>query len=159
MHQVGVYMGPGLPSTTSTTQEMDDLYEIFKGMCDRAAQDGFTQKTYDCSQAVQKLLKDREGGVVEDDEKMIKPAQLNNNNLLEIINGKPGYAVENKPFNYCFTYAKIFKCWLNIGFIPFTENAFQHKKVRHMLGEGRGNGDTRETMEKVQANSGELKKM
>ena len=42
MHQVGMYMGPGLPNTTSATQEMDALYKAFKGMCDRSAQGVFT---------------------------------------------------------------------------------------------------------------------
>ena len=159
MHQVGVYMGPGLPNTISATQKMDGLYETFKGMCDRSAQNVFTWKVYDRSWAVEKLRnKDREDGFVEADEKIIKPAQLNNNNLPEITNGKPGYPVENKLFDYCFTHAKIFNSWLNIGFVPFSQNPLKHKKVRYMLGKGRGSDDTRETIEKVQANYGKLKK-
>ena len=109
--------------------------------------------------AVEKLvLKDREDGFVEADEKIIKPAQLNNNDFSEINNSKPGYLVETKSFDYCFTHAKIFNSWLNIRFVPFAQNPLKHKKVRHMLGKGRGSDDTRETIEKVQANYGKLKK-
>ena len=86
---------------------------------------------------------------------MIKPAQLDNYGLPEIINGKLGYAVEKRPFNYCFTYAKIFKSSLNIGFCPFTQ-ALLYKNVRPMLGKGGGSDDRREIME-VQATYGKLK--
>ena len=68
-------------------------------MCDRLAQDAFAQKTYDSLRAEEKLVQDRKDGVVKDDGKMIKPAQLDNYDLPEIINGKPGYVVEKKPFN------------------------------------------------------------
>ena len=145
MHKAGVYIGPGLPKSTSATQEMDDLYETYKGMCDRSAQDVFTQKTYNRSRAIEKLVQDQKAGVVKDDGKRIKPAQLDNYDLPEIINGKPGYAMEKKPFDYCFTYPKIFKSWLNIGFVPFTRQVLLHKKVRHMLGKGGGSDDTSET--------------
>ena len=78
-------------------------------MCDRLAQDAFAQKTYDSLRAEEKLVQDRKDGVVKDDGKMIKPAQLDNCTSPEIINGKPSYAVEKNPFDYCFTYPKIFK--------------------------------------------------
>ena len=99
IHEMGVYIYPGLPNSASATQEMDDLYETFKGMCDRSAQDVFTWKTYNRSRAVKKLVQDQKDGVVKDDGKMIKPAQFDNYDLPEIINGKPGYAVEKIPFN------------------------------------------------------------
>ena len=157
MHKLGFHIGPGLPNSTQATQEMDDLYETFQGMLDTTSQDVFTRKTYERSLAVLKLLQDRKDGIVEDNGKMIKPAQLDNGDLPEIINGKPGYTAEKCPFDFCFTFAKIFRSWMNIGFVPFTRRALSHKKVRHMLGEGGGSNARMLCMERVQANCGELK--
>ena len=158
MYKLGFHVSLGLPNSTQATQEMDDLYETFQGMLDTTSQDVFTRKTYKRSLAVLKLLQDRKDGIVEDNGKMIKPAQLDNGDLPEIINGKPGYTAEKCPFDFCFTFPKIFRSWLNIGFVPVTRHALLHKKVRHMLGEGGGSNARMLSMERVQANYGELKK-
>ena len=55
MHKLGVHIGPGLPNSTQATQEMDDLYEIFKGMCNTMSQEVFTTKTYERALAVDRL--------------------------------------------------------------------------------------------------------
>ena len=46
MHQMGVYIGPGLPSSTAAAQEMDDLYKTSKNMCHSTSQDFFMKKTH-----------------------------------------------------------------------------------------------------------------
>ena len=38
MHRLGMHMMPGLPNSTSATQEMDDVYTTFKGMTDARAE-------------------------------------------------------------------------------------------------------------------------
>ena len=110
MHKMGVYIGPGLPNSTAATQEMDDLYETFKNMCNSSSQDVFTKKTYNRAKAVENLEQAAAAG--EDTEaalKMIKPAQLDNFDIPEIVDGKPGYDMKKRPWSYCFTRSKIFK--------------------------------------------------
>jgi len=48
MHLEGIHIFPGLPNSTSATQEMYDVYQMFKGDCDTKAQEMFatTTKTY-----------------------------------------------------------------------------------------------------------------
>ena len=72
---------------------------------------------------------------------MIKQAQLDNFDIPEIVNGKPGYDMKKRPWSYCSTRSKIFKNWPNIGFVPFTRQARKHKKVCHMLGKGGASND------------------
>ena len=158
MHKMGVYIGPGLPNSTAATQEMDDLYETFKSMCTTTSQDVFTTKTYHRALTVQ-LLEEAAavGESTEEATKMIKPAQLDNYDLPEIINGKAGYNIKKRPWTYCFTPAKISKSWLNIGFTPFTRQALLHKKVRHMLGDGGASDVMQTTMEETEKEYSRLK--
>ena len=110
MHKMGVYIGSGLPNLTAATQEMDDLYETFKNMCNSSSQDVFTKKTYNRAKAVENL--EQAATVGEDTEpalKMIKLAQLDNFDIPEIVDGKPGYNMKKRPWSYCFTRSKIFK--------------------------------------------------
>ena len=67
---------------------------------------------------------------------MISPAHLTNYDIPEIINGKPDDPIEDRPFDNNFTPEKRLKCFLAIGFTPFTREGLKHKKVRHELGEG-----------------------
>ena len=76
-------------------------------------------KTYNRAMAVQRLEEAEDAGEnTEAAIRMIKPAQLDNFDIPEIVDGKPGYELKKRPWSYCFTPAKIFKCWMNIGFIP-----------------------------------------
>ncbi len=52
MHHDGVHLGPGLPNLTSTTQEMDDWFQEFKGCTDIAAQVIFEIKLLSYSKAI-----------------------------------------------------------------------------------------------------------
>jgi hypothetical protein len=158
MHKKGVYIGPGLPNSTAATQEMDDLYEDFKAKCNIMAQEVFTMKTYNRAMAVQRLEEAEDAGEnTEAAIRMIKPAQLDNFDIPEIVDGKPGYELKKRPWSYCFTPAKIFKCWMNIGFVPFTRQALTHKKVRHMLGDGGASDKIQESMRDTEKTYKKLK--
>ena len=84
MHALGFYIAPGLPNSTSVSQEMDDLYKTFKGMTNTTSQEVFTRKTYERAVEVKKRAAELEKGNVDVDVKAIKPAQLDNYDLLEI---------------------------------------------------------------------------
>ena len=83
---------------------------------------------------VKKRAAELEKGNVNVDLNAIKPAQLDNYDLPEIIDGKPGYTIKKRPWSYCFNLPKIFRSCLNIGFTPFTRQALKNKKVHHILG-------------------------
>ncbi len=120
MQNEGVHMGPGLPNTTSATQEMDDWFQEFKGRTDLKAQDIFEKKTYDHAIS----LKNRNNnGIIK-----IKSAALTDDDLPAIINGHPNDPQEKRPFDLCATPQKIFKSWLKVGFVLFTRNALKHKR-------------------------------
>ena len=166
MHLEGIHIFPGLPNTTSCTQEMDDIFQQFKGDCDTQAQEVFSRKTYEKAMAIENKAKEKAmalergeaivaGGEV--DRSKIGVAHLTNDDLPEIINGKPGQPIAKRPFDKNFTPGKIFKCWMNIGWIPFTRNALGHKKVRHMLGEGGANEKMKAMLENVTEEYAKLK--
>ena len=164
MHLEGVHIFPGLPNTTSCTQEMDDIFQQFKGDCDTQAQEVFARKTYEKAAAIEHKAKEKElalarGEAVPPEVEGIKVsvAHLTNDNLPEIINGKPGEPIDKRPFDKNFTPGKIFRCWMNIGWTPFTRNALKHKKVRHMLGDGGANNEMKATLENVTKQYAKLK--
>ena len=41
--------------------------------------------------------------------KMIKPAQLDNFDIPDIVDGNPGYDTKKRLWSYCFTRSKIYK--------------------------------------------------
>ena len=61
--------------------------------------------------------------------------------LATIVNGKDGDPLSMKPFDNCFTKAKIIQAWEKIGFVPFTRKCLENKKVRHELGQTDANED------------------
>ncbi len=61
---------------------------------------------------------------------------LTNHDLGNIVNGFPGDAIKDRPFDYCFSEDNIIKNWIAVGFMPITGNAANDPKVRHELGEG-----------------------
>lgn len=164
MHLEGVHIFPGLPNTTSCTQEMDDIFQQFKGDCDTQAQEVFARKTYEKAAAIEYKAKEKElarerGEAIAPEVEGIRVsvAHLTNNDLPEILNGKPGEPIDKRPFDKNFTPGKIFRCWMNIGWTPFTRNALKHKKVRHMLGDGGANSEMKETLESVTEQYAKLK--
>ena len=128
MHTLGFYIAPGLPNSTQFFQEMDDLYEVFKEMTTTTSHEIFTRKTYDQVVVVKERVEELAKRNVDVDPKSIKPAQLDNYDLPEIIDGKPGYDIKKRPWSYCFTAAKIFRGWLNIDFTPFTRRALKPRR-------------------------------
>ena len=142
MHQLGLHMMPGLPNSTSATQEMDDAYQTFKSATDKKSQKVFTRKIYCRAKAVEQHQLD--------DTVVIPVSHLTNDDIPEIINGKPGDPIEERPFDNKFTSERILKSFLNIGWTPFTRKALEHKKVRHMLGEGGASEEMKGTLESVQ---------
>ena len=73
MHRNGVHLGPGLPNSTSATQEMDDWFQHFKGSTDIAAQTIFEMKLFNYSKAI----RDCQNG----EESTIKGAALTNDDI------------------------------------------------------------------------------
>ena len=45
MHREGFYIGPSLPNATSMSQELDNLFQQFKGKTDTKAEEIFARKT------------------------------------------------------------------------------------------------------------------
>jgi len=149
MHRLGMHMMPGLPNSTSATQEMDDVYTTFKGMTDARAQKVFTRKIHARALAVDKHKKDPS---VE-----IPVSHITNDDIAAIVNGKPDDPIEERPFDFCFQNEKIWKSFTKIGWTPFTRAALKHKKVRHMLGEGGASEDMKGKLERVQERYDDIK--
>ncbi len=77
MHHKGIHLLPGLPNTTSCSQEMDNWFQDVKGKYDAHSQDLFEQKTYDHAMA----LKNWQG----DGETKIKGAALTKEYFQELV--------------------------------------------------------------------------
>ena len=112
MHAMGVYIDPDLSNSTTATQEMDNFYEIYTYMCSAAVQYVFTRKTHAQGLVVEKFKQALKDGLVKDTGRTIKPAQLDNYAIPEIVNGKPGFVLKKRPWEYCFTFSKITRSWL-----------------------------------------------
>lgn len=151
MHKLGVFILPGLPNATSCTQEMDELYQLFKGMCVIKAFEVYTDKLYER----QRLIELQTSGAPDVN---IPPAVLTNDDIPAMVNGEPGDRIDKRPFDYSFSRKNIFKSWLAIGFVPFTRAALDHPEVRHMLGEGGTTDKMREKLEAVQKEYEDLKR-
>jgi len=68
--------------------------------------------------------------------------------LATVVNGNPDDDITLKPFDRHFTCEKIIQSWEKVGFVPFTRNCLNNKKVRHELG---NNGSTvAQRMERIQ---------
>lgn len=129
MHRLGFYIGVSLPNATSMSQELDDMYQEFKGGTNLKADQIFARKTHDRAKFIANMTKEEAAKV--------PPAYLNNDDIPEMINGRPADPPgSERPFNDSFTPENIFKSYLAIGFCPFTCNALKHHKVRHELGDG-----------------------
>ena len=69
--------------------------------------------------------------------KIVVPAvvSLSNDELPRMINGRPGYPIEKRPFDRTFTIERIQKSWENVGFVPFTRKCLTNNKFRSELGQ------------------------
>ncbi len=164
MANLGVYILLSLPNGTECQAELDQMFSDFEPRCKRStirivkmkmksrldelrrAETSTTPITVDFSSD-----SDKSSDEDEDDRSVAvaapveaSPAQsimkvkLCNLNLGHVINDFPGGPPELCPFDFdfCFTQEKIFKTWINVGFVPHTGNGAFDPKVRHELGEG-----------------------
>ena len=149
MHLKGVLQLPGLPNSTSVSQEMDALFTGFKGCTDDRAEEIFERKTFERT----KVLEQRQTTP----DIQVPVAHLTNDDIPEIINGRPGDPLEKRPFDSHFTQQYILRSWLKVGLVPFTRQALTHPKVRHTLGDGGASAEMQEKMKAVQEEYGALK--
>jgi hypothetical protein len=108
----------------SVQQEMDALYGPLKS------------STYARGEkVVQHKLRSR--GLAQRNGDKLPPAVLNLdfNNLLTIVNGRPKDLARDRPFDFNFTEEKILWLWAKFGFVPFTRNFLNNKRVRKELGQ------------------------
>jgi hypothetical protein len=128
----GLLILMGLPNATAVQQEMDDLYGPFKSATYARAENVVSEK-----------LKER--GVARRNGQDVKAiVSLNFTDLPNIVNGKDGDPINERPFVHMFTEAKILHSWEKIGFVPFTRNCLHHPKVRSELGQKETNTDLEE---------------
>ena len=135
MHLKGVLLLPGLPNSTSVTQEMDDLFTTFKSLCKANTKLLFAAWT------LQRSLQMNNGEETEAGNLPVVE-YLCNDDLAFIVNSNA--TMDNpkeRPLNYCYNKAKIFKSWLNIGFMSFTRACLHNKKVCHLLGDSGGDNE------------------
>ena len=138
MHLKGILLLPGLPNSTSVTQEMDDLFSTFKSLCRSNTKQLFAART------LERSLKVNNGEETKAGHPPIV-ASLCNDDLSFVVNGdETRNNPKERPFDYCYTKEKIFKSWMNVGFMPFTRACLHNKKVRHILGDGGGNSNNSE---------------
>ena len=74
---------------------------------------------------------------------------ISNRDLARIVNGFSNDPIELRPFDNCFTEAKIVKTWIAVGFLPMTGNAANDPKVGYELGEGGAPEEARVRMESL----------
>jgi hypothetical protein len=124
LYERGLIIIMGLPNATSVQQEMDALYGPFKS------------STYARGEKiVQNKLRIR--GLARRNGNKPSPAVLNLdfNDLATIVNGRPEDIAGDRPFNFNFTKEKILWSWAKVGFVPFTRNCLNNKRVRKELGQ------------------------
>ena len=149
MHMRGCLQLPGLPNSTSVSQEMDQLYTGFKGKTDDRAEEIFERKTFERAKVLEKRHTTPDI--------QVPVAHLTNDDIPEMINGRPGDPLEKRPFDLMFSQQNIVRSWLKVGFVPFTRAALTHPKVRHTLGEGGASAEMHEKMMAVKEEYGALK--
>jgi hypothetical protein len=113
----------GLPNATSVQQEMDALYGPFKSA------------TYARGELVVEAKLVARGLARRNGEDYSKVITLNFEDLATVVNGKEGDDILLKPFAKVFTRDQILRSWAKIGFVPFTRECIQNKKVRSELGQ------------------------
>lgn len=134
---MGLIILSGLPNSTSVQQEMDALYGPFKSAT-------YDRAEYVLMEKIKKrgILRGRAG---RGGHQAVAPAtntlSLGFEDLATIVDGKADDDVSMKPFTKIFTREKILRSWAKVGFVPFTRNCLNDKKVRHELGQAHVNDD------------------
>ena len=152
MQERGVYLVLGLPNSTSCTQELDQIYQEFKGKTRTKTEEVFALKLAKRSNLIAELKVQLKGeGFIEDcaaDTNMevtpamaviiekIKDAKktpsLTNMDLSDFVNGEDR---NGSPFYSTFTKAKIMNCFARVGYVPFTRECLKSEYIRHELQE------------------------
>ena len=158
MAVMGVHIVLSLPSATSCTAEMDQLFKHFKPACSKSALRVASKKMQlrmqvRMSDAAAKkervkvndnlIDKNESDNSICDDEddgkqkgRSICYFIFSNLDLANLVNGWPGDPVQLWPFDCHFMAEGIIETWIAVGFLPITGNAVNDPKVRHELGDG-----------------------
>ena len=144
----------GLPNSTSCTQELDQIYQEFKGKTRTKTQEVFALKLAMRSNRIAEL-KDQlnEVGFIEDctDTTMeVTPAMrgileqlkearktpsLTNADLSAFVSGNKDESPSLSPFYSTFTKDKIRRCFARVRYVPFTRECLKSESIRHELQE------------------------
>jgi hypothetical protein len=156
MATMGVHIFLPLPSGTSCTAEMDQLFEKFKPACLKSAL-RVASKKMKLRMEVRMAEKNAHTNVVDlNKDELDEPKKSNdlddnadkrkgqsicnvsfsNLDLVNLVNGWPDDPVELRLFDYHFTTKRIIKTWIAVGFLPMTGTVVNDQKVRHELGDG-----------------------
>ena len=124
LYERGLIIIMGVPNATSAQQEMDALYGPFKSSMYAPGE-----------KVVQHKLRIR--GLARRNGDKLLPTVLNLdfNDLATIVNGRAEDFARDRPFNFNFTKEKILWSWAKVGFVPFTRNCLNNKRVRKELGQ------------------------
>mmetsp|Transcript_7811 Transcript_7811/g.9089 ORF Transcript_7811/g.9089 Transcript_7811/m.9089 type:complete len:275 (+) Transcript_7811:1191-2015(+) len=186
MWRLGIYLVFGLPNVTSVSQEMDQLYQIFKGRCRAKTLRLFSEKLTTRSRKIVKChdtlktlkFQPSHGVSIEDlnpeDEvggdtsPLIKKAlnelgvamkqpTLDNDDLSYIVNGCEGELINDRPFDFTFEKDRIIKANERVGYVPFTRAYLKNKHVKHGLGQREKNEEIEQVNEDYHKAKIELK--
>jgi hypothetical protein len=163
--EMGLLILMGLPNSTSVNQEMDVLYGPFKSSTYARQEVIVTermrlrslQQNRNMTHGQQRREEgandnsNEEDGDGEDDENIVgeedndedrqaaagnkKAISISFNDLATVVDGKVGDPIDMKPFSKYFTEQRILGAWAKVGFVPFTRNCVNNRKVRHELGQ------------------------
>jgi hypothetical protein len=141
--EMGLLILMGLPNATSVNQEMDALYGPFKTATYARGELILTERLrlkglQNSARAAAPATEQEEGNDDDNDELHRTPTvqvSMGFHDLPTVVNGKHDDEIENKPFDKYFTKERIIASWTKVGFVPFTRNCVQSKKVRHELGQ------------------------
>ena len=144
MRNLGVFIVLSLPNGTEAQAELDQMYSLFKPKCKASAlrvvgrkmaarlhvRQAFDDKHKnqssdedDSDNSVSSILECTPANKRKKKGNSIGNVSLSKRDLANIVNGFPDNAVENRPFDFCFTRENIIKCWIAVGFMPMTGNA------------------------------------
>jgi hypothetical protein len=126
----------GLPNATSVHQEMDVMYQGFKAATYSRGEALLTQKMMARGRQIEEnRAARRNNNPVHGSVGFLSALSIGFEDLSTVVNGEVGDPIDMKPFDKFFTKERIVSSWERVGFVPFSRNCLNHKKVRHELGE------------------------
>ena len=170
MANKGVFILLSLPNGTACTAELDQMFTQFKDQTKNS-----TIRVAGLKLAARLAARMKHDGIdnelsssdEDEDETENKPEKkrsicnvnISNRDLARIVNGFSNDPIELRPFDNCFTEAKIVKTWIAVGFLPMTGNAANDPKVGYELGEGGAPEEARVRMESLVDDYSEVAEM